>query len=434
MLKIVKFFVILILIVGLLVGGLFLSVLEHQSNATAQSAEQVDNADSVTQLVRQLRFTLQRRNQVQNILIRKDQLDSLLGFANRAIPKLSGQANLYNFRSELLLSYQLPKTPFGRYLNVKVAVNAGDKLQVESVYLGYLHVPGEWALDLLIWLMDWHTDSDIASHFVEQIDKVRLYESAVIVTFLPLSDFLKQLNSLKDGVSVEQDQQLKEKTAYYMKLISRLEVRRERAYPSLTEYVAPMFEHARIQSAQSDPVLENEAVILALAIYAGHHRLANLVGNVQPLKDDVMLPDFRPLLAQRVDLARHFLISAAIKILSQQGVSTAIGEFKELMDRGFGGSGFSFVDLAADIAGVRFALAASDPQMAIAMQNVLANSDEESDFFPDIAGLPEGLDKATFTQVFGNVDSDAYKAQVELIENRINKVPLLRHAAVQSQR
>lgn len=393
---------------------------------SARSSEQVNNAESVNQLVKQLKSTLRRRNQVQNILIRKDQIDSLLGFANRALPNLSGQANLSNFRSVLFLSYQLPKTPFGRYLNIKVAVNAGNKLQVDSVYLGYIHVPGEWALNTLIWLLDLHTDSDIASHFIEQIDKIRLYESAIVVTFLPLNDFLKQLNSLKDGISVEQNQVLKERTAYYMEFISRLSVTRKSTFPSLSEYIQPVFNEARNRSIDELHSLENEAAILALAIYAGHHRLANLVGDVQPNNGMVLLPDYRPLLAGRIDLARHFIISAAIKILSQQEVSNAIGEFKELMDRGFGGSGFSFVDLAADMAGVRFALVASDPDTAKQVQDTLADSKLEKDFFPDINGLPEGLDKATFLQVFGNVDSAAYKAQVELIESRLNKVDLLR--------
>lgn len=412
------------MLLTVLASAIFISALERDSIVVARSAEQVNNAESVSQLWQQLKSTLRRRNQVQHIMVRKDQIDSLLGLANRAIPRLSGQAELKSFRSELMLSYEVPYAPFGNYLNIRVAVNAGQNLQIDSVKFGYIHIPGDWALKIVLFLADWHTDSDIASQFVEQIEKVRLFESAVVVTFLPLSDFLKQLNKLKDGLSVDQNQPLKIRTAYYMKFISRLSVTRKASFPSLSEYIKPLFSDVQVRSLDSDPVLENEAAILALAIYAGHHRLANLVGDVQPSNGMVLLPDYRPLLAGRIDLTRHFLLSAAIKILSQQGVSNAIGEFKELMDRGLGGSGFSFVDLAADMAGVRFALLASDPQSASQVQALLANVTDERVYFPDINGLPEGLDKTTFLQVFGTVDSTAYKAQVELIESRLNKVQL----------
>lgn len=412
------------MLLTVLASIIFVSVLEDESIVTAHSSEQVNSAESVSQLWQQIKSSLRRRNQIQHIMIRKDQIDSLLGLANRAIPNLSGQAELRNFRSELALSYRMPDTPFGHYINIKIAVNAGQKLQIDGVTLGYIHIPGDWALKMILFLADWHTDSDIASQFVEQIEKVRLFESSVVVTFLPLSDFLKQLNKLKDGLSVDQNQPLKIRTAYYMKFISRLSVTRKASFPSLSEYMKPLFSDVQTRSIDSDPVLENEAAILALAIYAGHHRLANLVGDVQPSNGMVLLPDYRPLLAGRIDLTRHFLISAAIKILSQQGVSNAIGEFKELMDRGLGGSGFSFVDLAADMAGVRFALLASDPNTANQVQNLLANVSAENEYFPDISGLPEGLDKSTFLKVFGTVDSNAYKAQVELIESRLNKVRL----------
>ncbi len=41
----------------------------------------------------------------------------------------------------------------------------------------------------------------------------------------------------------------------------------------------------------------------------------------------------KPVLANRKDLSLHFIFSAAIKLLSEQGISVAVGEFKELMDK-----------------------------------------------------------------------------------------------------
>ena len=145
---------------------------------------------------------------------------------------------------------------------------------------------------------------------------------------------------------------------------------------------------------------------------------------MQPVAGQVALPKRKPLLAQRQDLSLHFIYSAAIKLLSEQGMSAAIGEFKELMDRGNGGSGFSFVDLAADLAGVEFAKSATNELKARQFQYTLAGNTLESTFFPDISALPEGLSKSAFNQQFKQVDSPEYKAMLTNIRQRIASLPI----------
>ena len=80
------------------------------------------------------------------------------------------------------------------------------------------------------------------------------------------------------------------------------------------------------------------------------------------------------------------------------------------------------MDLAADMAGVRFAELATDPLFAEQVQKTLAANDTESLFFPPLDGLPEDLDKLQFVREFGHVDSPAYKRTVSDIEQRINKL------------
>jgi hypothetical protein len=163
---------------------------------------------------------------------------------------------------------------------------------------------------------------------------------------------------------------------------------------------------------------------MALAIYAGHHRFANFVGNVQPITNKLAMPQKPAMLAKRADLNQHFIFSAGIKILSEQGLSIAIGEFKELMDRGNGGSGYSFVDLSADFAGVKFAQTATEPEKAQNLQRLLANSTDETLFFPNIKGLPEGLNKAAFAKHFTQVDSPEYKKLVKEIHKRVDALAI----------
>ena len=132
--------------------------------------------------------------------------------------------------------------------------------------------------------------------------------------------------------------------------------------------------------------------------------------------------------AGRKDLRQHFVISAALEVLSDAGVSFAIGEFKELTDSGRGGSGFSFVDLAADRAGLKFAELALTSGGAAAVQRNARALEDPGFFFPSIRGLEEGLTAAQFEQRYGSVESEAYVAVVNEIDRRIARLPLFKAA------
>jgi len=92
-------------------------------------------------------------------------------------------------------------------------------------------------------------------------------------------------------------------------------------------------------------------------------------------------------------LAQHFLISAGIAAAGGSRLADAVGLFKEL-DDSRSGSGFSFTDLAADRAGVRFAESATGPNAA-RLQGLLADKAEESLFMPRVRDLPEFMPKTS---------------------------------------
>ena len=103
------------------------------------------------------------------------------------------------------------------------------------------------------------------------------------------------------------------------------------------------------------------------------------------------------------------------------GIADAIGLFKEIDDSD-GGSGFSFADLAADRAGVRFAeIATGSDDNARKIQSVLAMLPNESYFFPHVTDLPEGITKDDFERFYGGVDNVNYLFLIEKIDKRINK-------------
>ena len=165
-------------------------------------------------------------------------------------------------------------------------------------------------------------------------------------------------------------------------------------------------------------------LLLALAIYCGHPKFQAVVGDVVPEGTSPKEQNCSStVLGRRRDLRQHFTISAALQAVGDSGVAFAIGEFKELIDSNRGGSGFSFDDLAADRAGIRFAkvfLEADSDQR----KRLLNLMDTERAVFPRVDDLPNGLTESQFKSRFGSVDSEAYKKIVSDIDSRINRLRL----------
>lgn len=412
---------ILLLIIGLIVG-LFVASVEEQPLVVATSATQVNDAESVKELIEQIKLSVKDRTLDQQIPLSENQLNSLVGFLQRAKEQFQGQVNITPLASSISASYQLPNNPVGRYVNFSALIHPGQGLQLSEVRLGSIVLPGRETLRTLVWLADWWTNSSIASQFVEQIDSIRMFQGNMIIAMRPLDTFLRNLKDLKREIGADTD--LSIATAHYLRFLADLDVGKERVSQSLARYIQPLFAEALSRSTFDNADEENEAAIMALATYAGHHRFASFVGDVQPQPKRIAAPRKMPTLMNRADLSQHFIFSAAIKVLSEQGLTAAIGEFKELMDRGEGGSGYSFVDLAADHAGVKFAQIATDEDSAFAMQRLLAQSGNEEPFFPDMQSLPENIDKASFTQRFKQVDSPEYKMLLIEIDRRIALLPI----------
>ena len=107
----------------------------------------------------------------------------------------------------------------------------------------------------------------------------------------------------------------------------------------------------------------------------------------------------RVTLKGRHDLSQHFWVSAALAVLSNEKHSMTVGITKELMDATPGGSGFSFVDLTADRAGILFTVASTrNAESARVMQLRIQNGVRITDFCPDVRSLPEGISRDDFQQ------------------------------------
>jgi len=184
------------------------------------------------------------------------------------------------------------------------------------------------------------------------------------------------------------------------------------------------FQFAEDNSHGTDPVQPNKAAILALGVILGEERVAQVAKrpiNIARLSEFQSLRQ-RITLVGRNDLARHFWVSAALAILSDEKRSMTVGIAKEMMDTTEGGSGFSFDDLAADRAGTLLAVAAT--KNAANARNLQAHIRQGvviADFFPDVEGLPSGLTRDQFQSEYGGPGGKVTLVLANEIERRLSE-------------
>ena len=176
---------------------------------------------------------------------------------------------------------------------------------------------------------------------------------------------------------------------------------------------------------QSGSVVDqNRGAILALGIALGHEELARCIGLDQrsELIRNAVAVRSGSTLHGREDWSRHYALSAALAVLGHPLLSDAGGLIKEQLDALARGSGFSFGDLAADRAGIRFAeIATRSETDAKAMQARLQTGFVIDDFFPSITDLPENLTVEEFRARYGAAGSERFREQIAVIEQRLNR-------------
>ena len=126
-----------------------------------------------------------------------------------------------------------------------------------------------------------------------------------------------------------------------------------------------------------------------------------------------------PTMRGRRDLAKHFVVSSALAVLVSPQVAESLGILKEISDS-HGGTGFSFVDLSADLAGVTFATHVSRSKIPLAR---LANSFSVEDFVPEKGDVREGISWEAFQAAYGSTEDERFQRQQAAIRRRILALP-----------
>lgn len=306
--------------------------------------------------------------------------------------------NLVNRKVRCEVSVKLLNNHFAKYFNVsfRLGSESDETLpQIAKFKVGKLLLPAKfanWAIHALI------RYSFLNEYFILATTPIQRVE---------IND--KTLTIFYEANSQNQATNAQSRELYGQKIAEIVQLHDVKIRLSLADLLKPVFEMAYQRSSLETAIEENRSAIFALNDY------------VNSLKE----PEKPPFLYKRIDLAQHFIGAATLTASMNSQVANAIGEVKELSDARAGGSGFSFIDLAADKAGSRFGeLAVFSPESARRIQKLTAEIRDYRDFMPDPRDLPEHMSETEFKKVFESTQSPSYLKLAALIDARIAKIPL----------
>ena len=329
----------------------------------------------------------------------------------------SARVGLQSGSAQIAASIGVPRLPVSLYFNLDTRlVEQAPLPRLETLRVGRLRVPSwivYWAIAHGPKLLGLNLQTESWNKIIRQVN---ITERAIAITY---EWHEKTLKSLRSIVVPSEDQ---ERIASYQELLVSVAKKFDRRKVSLVDFLVPLFQLARERTPHSDAIDENRAAILVLAFYVNGKSLEQVLPQMklrqQPVQHQVLL-------SQRDDFAKHFIVSAALAASAGSPLADAVGLYKEIADSR-GGSGFSFNDIAADRAGVRFGESAVKRTTAKQLQAKVGAGTIESDLIPATADLPEYLTEAEFKRRFGGVDGVEYKKLMAEIEQRVAALPLYR--------
>jgi len=318
--------------------------------------------------------------------------------------------------ADVQVSVDLDRNLLGRWLNIAATVaNADGVPAVQQLRVGRVPVPdvaARWATDLLLARLGSDVPVSLAQ---EMVHAVTFTPTSVRIAYTWQKDATTRV---RDMLITPTD--LERLHAANDDLARLVQAQGGNSPLLLVTLLGPMLQLAAERSAGGDAVAEHRAVLATLTLYVTGRSLSRWVRRAGSW---TRVPHRDVTLAGREDLAKHFLVSALVSSQSGSTLADAVGRTKEEDDSKFG-TGFSFVDLAADRAGTLFGeLATGSPAR---LQEAVARGLSEADIIPVVADLPESMTAAQFAERFGAIGAPRYQAMMQRIESRLAALPLYR--------
>lgn len=358
----------------------------------------------------------------------EDDFNALIASAARVIRPLKGQVSIDETGLAVQVSAKAPGLARLGWINLDAKLGPSqENLALTRLKIGHIPLPPAIAL----WTLKTGLDLATPDNFGTQLlDSVLYFEPGEGVAKLGLDaggpgDQSLYARAFAQFESSAPSPILIAAKAHYDAMSAAVRADELNRKGSITPWL--VFALRRVDAAQhSDLQLARadlHASFLALAAHCGGvGGIEKIVGDLR----DAEAADYclKTRLHRRRDLRKHFVVSAALQGLGGSTASFGLGEVKELVDSGnIRGSGFSFDDIAADRAGIRFAekfTAATPPEYA----SLIAQLTGEPAYMPSVKDLPRGLSAEDFIAQFESVDSPAYHSELDSIDQRINDLPL----------
>ncbi|XQW86407.1 hypothetical protein ACOYR1_06710 [Thalassotalea piscium] len=429
--RILKWLILLIFFLLVSFGILLYLAIDTQPTIAQNYQLNSLSAQKSKQLLQRSLAVLKHHQKASQIKMSQEELNGLSALFSRAIPSAASEVTLSNERMNLSLSLEVPI--LHHYLNIHTQILSSQTgLELTNINIGSLSFSGKIALRIVRWTLNHYVQAKLGDTLFTMVQSVTINNQICIFT-LKLPQNLITANkdgslllTLRDELNLFGDPNVIR--SYYQELVRVSATAPKQT--SLAFYFRHLFQFAQQRHLlfEDETVSENQAALLALALYFGTDKFELLVGEISQLdnkkREIRTILQRQTLLQGRSDLQKHFIYSVALQIFSSLHASDAIGEFKEFLDSNKGGSGFSFADLMADRAGTRLAkLATSSQDNAIKVQNLLATITDDT-LLPSIKGLPEGLSSKRFEAKYKAIHTKEYQVLLSQIDQKLNQLML----------
>ncbi|WP_246534903.1 hypothetical protein [Methylomonas paludis] len=409
--KLVKILIYTLLTLILLISILLCFALD---NSPQDIILQGMNRDDIQRAKLLLHVTPEERESLKTVRLNQKDLNIAASYLLNHFVENTIQIQFTNDRLLFQMAIFVPDNPWGRFLDFHFSLKQnGEDILLKSFKIGEISIPDRAANLLLPFIVHHTALNEYWLAITRYVKTVRINQNDIEVSYLgSIIDTAKKL-----AIQKHQDYP---NLHIYQQLINEIVAQHDPAWRlSLTELLQPLFLSAYQHSTPDTAIQDNRAVIIAVASYIYKNELRRYL----PL-GLIYSHEYQVYAYRRIDIPQHFIAEALITAVDSNLLSLQLGLDKEVGDAQKG-SGFSFIDISSDRTGIRFGqLAIASPASARRVQQIMAETRDYTAIIPDIEGLPEHMDEATFKEKYRNIDSQAYQDMIKLIDSRITALPL----------
>ena len=422
LLSLVKICIISSLTLLVMLSVILYLAIDSTPSVTLKPELRSETIRSAADLLQRTSASLKADPDTVNLYVTQNEFNNIFTLLNKKEKKIALKRTYADGKSHFNSTVRLPFGTPSLYINSSATLLPSQTgLLWDDIKLGDITIPNGLFQHLQKLVLALFIGKSYSEQILNNISHVTMNAQRIGLTYTPsfsyeegIAQFTKRM-SRSTGITMPTDDT---KIAHYYELVVNSTA--TRTHMKLGELLTVVLAEANNQTkkANTSAVEENSAALLALSVYLTPNyfkRLVTLPSNTAPAHKT------RITLDTRTDLAKHFTLSAAIKLIADNSVSYEIGELKEIFDSRSGGSGFSFVDLAADRSGILFStLATESDARAKAVQTLSVSGPiKDSDFFPNRALLEEGLTELDFIDKYQSTDSEHYVKLVTAIDKSI---------------